>query len=131
MGEQANMEVVRQLWEAFDRFDFTGAGALLHEDFVCEWPQSRERIRGREHFVALNEHYPGRWRITIRRLLASGDQVVSEVTLTDGTRTDRAISFFTLRDGTIWRETDYWPDPYEAPAWRAQWVEMMDGDDGP
>lgn len=35
------------------------------------------------------------------------------------------IKFFELRDGKIVRETDYWPEPYDAPEWRAQWVERM------
>jgi len=27
--------------------------------------------------------------------------------------------------GRIVRQTEYWPDPFEAAAWRAQWVERM------
>jgi hypothetical protein len=30
-----------------------------------------------------------------------------------------------LRDGKVWRETAYWAEPFEAPAWRAQWVEAL------
>jgi ketosteroid isomerase-like protein len=125
MSEQENRRVVEQLWEAMDRFDFEAAGDLLHEDYIGEWPQSRERIRGRANFVAVNANYPGRWRIAIQRLVASGNQVATEVTLTCDGRTERAVSFFELRDGKIVRETDYWPEPYDAPTWRAQWVEQM------
>ena len=32
-----------------------------------------------------------------------------------------ALSF---RDGKIARETAYWADPFEAPAWRSQWVDV-------
>jgi ketosteroid isomerase-like protein len=92
---------------------------------VLEWPQSGERIRGRANFVAVNEHYPaaGRWRVTVHRLIAEGNEVVSEVTVTDGVLTARAITFSTVREGRIMRQTEYWPDPFEAAAWRAQWVE--------
>ena len=31
-----------------------------------------------------------------------------------------------LRDGKIWRETTYWAEPFDAPAWRRQWVEPLD-----
>jgi len=31
-----------------------------------------------------------------------------------------------FRDGKIWRETRYYAEPFEAPAWRAQWVERME-----
>jgi len=61
----------------------------------------------------------------VQRLIAEGDEVVSEVTVTDGVLTARAITFSTVRDGRIIRQTEYWPDPFEAAAWRAQWVERM------
>lgn len=31
-----------------------------------------------------------------------------------------------LRDGKVLRETRYYAEPFEAPKWRAQWVERMD-----
>jgi hypothetical protein len=31
-----------------------------------------------------------------------------------------------LRDGKMWRDTRYYAEPFEAPEWRAQWVERMD-----
>jgi hypothetical protein len=32
-----------------------------------------------------------------------------------------------FRDGKIGRETRYYAEPFEAPAWRAQWVEPIEG----
>lgn len=133
MGEresarQDNGETVRRLWELFDAGRLAAARELLADDFVCEWPQSRERIRGRDDFIAVNEHYPGRWRIVVQRLVASGDDVATEVSMTneeDASQHATAVSFFELGDGRIRRQTDYWPEPYDAPAWRAQWVERM------
>jgi hypothetical protein len=31
-----------------------------------------------------------------------------------------------FRDGKIWRDTRYYAEPFEAPAWRAQWVEPIE-----
>jgi hypothetical protein len=31
-----------------------------------------------------------------------------------------------FRDGKIWRDTRYYAEPFEAPEWRAQWVEQME-----
>jgi hypothetical protein len=28
--------------------------------------------------------------------------------------------------GQIWRDTRYYAEPFEAPEWRAQWVEQME-----
>ncbi|MEO7909687.1 MAG: nuclear transport factor 2 family protein [Roseiflexaceae bacterium] len=125
MSEHHNRAVVERLWQLFDARDFEAAGALLHDDFVCEWPQTRERIRGRENYRAMNQNYPGTWSVSIRRLIAEGDQVASEVVLTYGEEFVLAVSFFELRDGKIVRQVDYWPEPYPAPVGRAQWVDPM------
>jgi ketosteroid isomerase-like protein len=121
--------LVERFWSAMAANDFRAAGALLHDDYVLEWPQSGERIRGRDNFVAVNEHYPaaGPWRITLRRIVADRDGVATEVEVTDGVRRDRAVTFSELRDGRIARQIEYWPDPTEPAAWRARWVERTDG----
>src|SRR5690349_8175367 len=112
MSEQENKQVVEQLWADFNVFDFEAAGKLVSDDFICELPQSRERIRGRENFVGFNATYPGRWRTRVERIVACGDTVVTDVALWSGDETARAISFFELRDGKIVKETDYWPEPF-------------------
>ena len=122
----SNRDVVLRFWAAIDANDFTAAGALLHDDYVLEWPQSGERIRGRENFVAVNANYPaeGRWSVTVHRSVAENDDVVTEVTVTDGVKTTgRAITFFTIKNGRILRQVEYWPDPFEAASWRSRWVE--------
>jgi ketosteroid isomerase-like protein len=107
--------------------DFKAVGELLHDDYTLEWPQSGERIRGRANFVAVNENYPahGRWEFTIHRIIAEGDEVVSDVDVTDGVITGRVITFSTIRDGKILHQTEFWPDPFEPAEWRTQWVEKM------
>ena len=124
---QNNKQVVEEFWAAMQTNDFKSAAEYLHDDYSLEWPQSGERIRGRANFVAVNEHYPahGRWEFTIHRIIGEGDEVVSDVGVTDGTITGRAITFSTIRDGKIFRQTEFWPDPFEPPEWRAQWVEKM------
>jgi limonene-1,2-epoxide hydrolase len=124
----SSKDVVEQFWQAMQTNDFRAAAAWLHDDFVLDWPQSGERIRGRENFALINERYPaaGRWHFTIDRLVAEGAEVVSDVTVTDGQIVGRAITFSTVRDGQIVRQVESWPDPFEAPAWRAAWVESME-----
>jgi ketosteroid isomerase-like protein len=120
-----NKQVVEEFWAAMQTNDFKSAGEFLHDDYVLEWPQSGEQIRGRANFIAINEHYPanGRWEFTIHRIVAEGDEVVSDVGVTDGTITGRAITFSTVRDGKIIYQTEFWPDPFEPPTWRTDWVE--------
>lgn len=129
MSSQANesKQVVEQFWAAMQTNNFHAAAEWLHDEYVLEWPQPGERVCGRANFVAVNENYPaaGRWNFTIHRLIAEEDEVATEVTVTDGAITGRAITFSTVRDGKIVRQTEYWPDPFEPAVWRAQWVERM------
>lgn len=120
-----NQQIVEALWAAFDRFEFEAVAPLLSDDFICDWPQSRERIRGRENFIAVQKFYPGKWRCTVKQIIVSGDTVITETAVSDGAVHNTAISFFTLRDGLIVHLREYWPDPMDAQAWRAQWVEQM------
>jgi ketosteroid isomerase-like protein len=107
--------------------DFLSVGAVLGEDFVLDWPQTNERVRGKERFVALNSEYPanGPWRFAVRRVVGSETEAVSDVIVTDGVQRARAISFFTVAAGKITRVVEYWPEPYEAPASRRHLVEPI------
>ncbi|MBO6602980.1 MAG: nuclear transport factor 2 family protein [Roseicyclus sp.] len=61
----------------------------------------------------------------IRRLVAEGDTVVTEVHVTDGAIEAVALTFHTVRAGRITKQVEYWPDPYDPPEWRAQWVRRI------
>src|SRR5262249_54337921 len=115
-------------WQTMNTNDWRAAGLLLHDDYVLEWPQSGERIRGRDNFAAINQHYPiaGPWRFTMQRLLADDQGAVSDVTVSSPSVVARAVSFFEVRDGLIWRMIEFWPDPFQAEAWRTEWVEGVE-----
>jgi len=122
-----NKQILENFWETMKTNDFYAVAALLHDDYILEWPQSRERIRGRDNFAAINTYYPaeGKWQFKVNQIISDGDLVVTDVTVTDGSRTDRNITFSTVRDGKIAKQVEFWPEPFEAPAWRAQWVERI------
>lgn len=125
---EGNKETVQAFWHAMQSNDFRAAGELLADEFVLEWPQSGERIRGRDNFALVNEHYPtvGRWAFTVHRLVAEEKTVVTDVTVTDGVTSGRAVTFSTVRDGKIVHQVEYWPDPFDAPEWRSAWVERAE-----
>ncbi|MDI3340935.1 MAG: nuclear transport factor 2 family protein [Sphaerobacter sp.] len=101
---------------------------MFHDEFTLEWPQSGGRIRGRDNFVQVNTRYPAAepWRFAVHRIVADDGGAVSDVTVTDGAVVARAISFFAMRDGRIWRMTEFWPDPFAPQEWRAAWVGRFD-----
>jgi ketosteroid isomerase-like protein len=125
MDEQDAGSVAEALWRALQVGDWETAGGCLHDDFVQEWPQSGERIIGRDNAMAIEQHFPGGLpTMRFRRTLAGGDLAVLEVELTyaDGSRF-LGVSVFELRDGKVVKETDYYAQPFQAPEWRAAWVE--------
>lgn len=121
-------QIVLAFWQAMQSNDFEAASLHLTEDFEGYWPQSGELTVGRANFAAINTHYPGQgeWQFTLHSIVAEGDQVVTDVTVTDGELEARAITFHTVLNGKIHRQTEYWPDPMPALEWRRQWVRLVD-----
>ena len=80
--------------------DFDAVSVVLSDDFVLEWPKSRERVRGAGDFGRLNQDYPGGpWKSTLNPIVAGDGEVVTDVTVSDGSRVARAISL-ELRQGS-------------------------------
>ena len=124
----SNKQILENFWATMETNDFHAASQLLHDDYILEWPQSGEHILGRNNFTAINTNYPaeGKWHFQIDHILAEGDMVVTDVNVTDGTIVGRVITFSTIRDEKIWKQVEFWPDPFEAPKWRAKWIQKME-----
>jgi ketosteroid isomerase-like protein len=121
-------EIVRGLWDRIQARDWAGVSELLADDLVVEWPVSGERIVGRANFVSINAEYPEGWAITVLRIVADGEVVVSEVEVPhEAMGIHRVASFWTVRDGKIAGGREYWTelgsDP--SPAWRAAYVQRI------
>lgn len=121
-------EIVLNFWKAMEGNDFFAAAECLTPDCEVIWPLTKEVIRGRKNFAELNSAYPaeGEWTFTIERILADGEQVVTDVVVSDGVRTDRAITFHTVREELICKQVEYWPEEYAAAQWRSKWVERAE-----
>lgn len=120
-------QLIEAFWKRMESNDFYAVADLLHDEFTLEWHQSGELIRGRENFAKINTAYPanGKWHFNINTIVAEGDIVVTDVSVTDGVVKDRVITFSTIRDEKIWKQVEFWPEPFTAPEWRAQWVEKI------
>jgi len=121
------VSAARRFWSLMGTNDFHAVGAVLADDFTLEWPQSNERIRGRENFARMNAEYPahGRWTFDVQRLVGDSTQAASDVAVSDGVQHARALTFFTVHEGLITRIVEFWPEPYAAPTHRAHLVERM------
>jgi hypothetical protein len=111
-----------------------GYDARHPEDYVLEMPQSGERISGRERMRQFQESYSTRSpsdpmrRIRLRRVLVREDLWVVEgiADYDDGREALNVVLILELRDGKMWRDRWYFAGSFEAPEWRAQWVERME-----
>lgn len=113
-------------WAASDAGDFEAEHLIYHEDAVLEYPQSGERTRGRRNIQNQRASQPSKKRFTIRRILGGGDLWITEFILTYDGKPSYTVSIMEFRDDKVVRETQYFADPFAAPASRAQWVERMD-----
>ena len=94
-------QAVRLLWERMEARDWEGVAAQLHPDVVVDWPNTAERMRGRENYVAVQREYPEDWHVEVLRIVDGGDQVASEVRVDHDGKQFYASSFFELADGKI------------------------------
>ena len=107
------------------------------------YPQSGERFRGWANIRAVAENYPGglpkdlrskvhgsedKWvmgpSFNILRIEGTGDvyTLVGSATYPDGV-TWQIVSLIELRGGKIAKTTEFYGAPFEAPEWRAKWME--------
>jgi ketosteroid isomerase-like protein len=127
VAEATNREAVERVVQALNTRDLDLFHAQFHEDSVMEYPQSGERIVGADNRRAVYGAFPGLPNVTPRRIVESGDLVVVDARLDYGDGAEwMAVFVFELRDGKIARETAYWPQPFDAADWRAQWVERIE-----
>ena len=98
---------------------------LRHEDYVMEMVQSGERIRGREKMREFQEAYPNPPAMQLRRVIVREGLWLVELVSDYGEQIYNVALIIELKDGKMWRETRYYAEQFEAPDWRAQWVEPM------
>jgi len=115
-----------QHWAASDANDFETEHLIYHEDAVLDYPQSGERTRGRRNIQNQRASQPSKKRFTVRRMIGSGDLWVTELVLTYDGKPSHTVSIMEFRGDKVARETQYFADPFPAPAFRAQWVERID-----
>ena len=113
-------------WAASDANDFEAEHRIYLEDAVLEYPQSGERTRGRVNIQGQRAAQPNKKRFSIRRIVGSGDLWITEFILSYDGKPSYTVSIMEFTGAKVARETQYFADPFTAPAFRAQWVEHMD-----
>src|ERR1700674_5574898 len=114
-----------QHWAASDGNDFETEHLIYREDAVLEYPQSGELTRGRSKIQGQRASQPSNKRFSIRRIIGGDDLWVTEFILTYDSKPSYTVSIMEFSGVKVARETQYFADPFPAPAFRAKWVERM------
>jgi ketosteroid isomerase-like protein len=128
-GVQASMTeaelraAIERHWAASQAGDEAAEQAVYADDAVLEYPQSGERFRGRDNIQGQRGHHPARREFVVRRVRGSGDLWISELVITYDGKPYDTVSIMEFRAGHVVRETQYFAEPFEAAAWRAQWAD--------
>ena len=111
-------------WRASAAGDADTEHAIYDDAAICDYPHLGERIVGRKNLQALRSHHPGKPSgFDVKRILGGGNLWITEYTIIYQGRAAYTVSIMEFRDGKVVHETQYFADPFEAPAWRSQWVQ--------
>jgi hypothetical protein len=149
MDSQTFRENLDRWYKALSARNIQEMAALLAEladaEVVLEYPQSGERIKGRENNLAILENYPGLPDVTIEKVRGADDKWVLTPSWTPlritGTGDNYTVEgrlvypngdvwnfvdLFELRNDKLIKVFEYFAAPFPAADWRAKWVEKIE-----
>jgi hypothetical protein len=125
MGDRAVRAALERHWNASDANDFKIEHEIYHEDAVLDYPQSGERIRGRQSIQESRSVQPNKKRFTVRRMIGGRDLWVTEFVLTYDGIPSYVVSIMEFRDELVAHETQYFSDRFDPAPSRAHLVERV------
>jgi hypothetical protein len=126
MTERDIRDALDRHWSASDANDFEAEHDIYRDDAVLEYPQSGERIRGRQSIQASRVAQPNAKRFKVRRIVGVGDLWITEYIITYDGQPSYTVSIMEFLDGKVARETQYFGDPFEPGPSRAHLVERIE-----
>ena len=121
---QARAKIMEH-WRASERGDNTAEHAIYAADAILDYPQSRERFRGRATIAAQRGGHPAERHFTVLRTSGNGDLWVSECIISYDGVPSYSVSIMEFSGGLVAHETQYFADPFDPPQWRAALAEQM------
>lgn len=112
-------------WAASDANDFEAEHEIYRDDAILDYPQSRERIRGRRHIQYSRAAQPNKKRFNVKRILGTDDLWITELVMTYDGQPSYVVSIMEFSGGQVTHETQYFGDAFAPGPSRAQWVEPM------
>jgi hypothetical protein len=120
---------LEQHWEASERGDTDTEHAIYAAEAILDYPQSGERFRGRSTIREQRGGHPAERHFTVLRITGLGSLWISECVITYDDVPTNSVSIMEFVDGQVTHETQYFADPFRAPAERAALAEPIPGAD--
>ncbi|MTD56681.1 nuclear transport factor 2 family protein [Amycolatopsis pithecellobii] len=118
---------IEEHWLASERGDTEAEHAIYATDAILDYPQSGERFRGRATISAQRGGHPADRHFTVKRIIGHANLWVSECVITYDGMPSHTVSIMEFADHHVVHETQYFADPFAAPASRASLAEPMPG----
>ena len=119
-------QAIEQHWAASEAGDVELEHRLYAEDAILDYPQSGERFVGRSTIAEQRGGNPAQRHFNLRRVLGTGSVWVSECVITYDGVPSISVSVMEFADDLVAHETQYFADPFEAPAARARLAQRIE-----
>jgi ketosteroid isomerase-like protein len=113
------------LVQAFQERDVDAIADLVRDDFAEEYTQSGERIRGKHNYLSVFENISAMPSVLDYCFTLCGDLAIAERTFEYGGNRSYNTAISEMEDGKVKRARQCFAAHFEAPQWRARWVERM------
>lgn len=125
MEEERIRAALNLHWDASARGDLNAEHDIYDNDVICDYPQSGERIVGRSNLQALRSHHPDKPSgFDVKRIVGKDNLWITEYTITYQGQSAFTVSIMEFVQDKVIRETQYFAEHFEAPAWRSKWVQQ-------
>src|ERR1700723_784867 len=114
---------IEQHWSASESGDSDTEHAIYADAAILDYPQSGERFLGRAKIKAQRGGHPAERHFRVLRIRGGGDLWVSECVITYDDVPTYSVSVMEFTGDLVTHETQYFADPFPAPASRAALAE--------
>jgi hypothetical protein len=118
---------IEEHWRESERGDVEAEHAIYAADAILDYPQSGERFLGRAKISEQRGGHPASRHFTVLRISGGGSLWVSECIITYDDVPSYSVSIMEFAGEHVAHETQYFADPFKAPASRAALAEPMPG----
>ena len=126
MTARKNRKTIEKFVDCLNNHNMEDFYELFHDDYIEEYPQSGERIRGKDNLRKVYENFKDLPEVKAYSLECSGNLGVLEMLLDyPQGGTYNACEIIKFKNGKITHLKAYFAQPFEAADWRSEWVEMM------